>query len=553
MYVAPTADAAEAVNGTVKEYSVREKTLPMYLGAVDSKEDLSVYYINESGVPYIPVEFIPHILNKWLEVDQYEISAGENENIVTVLRKNTLFTAEFDFGEDTVTFIDYDAFMKPEGEPLVSLNVMSSEIGYLFKPIEELTNDRYGKEICFDLKPYEIDLVMHDGDHYVPLHTISDLMLSYYNTYSLYNGESVIITAGLDKELADIYYSCAPERTEEFALFDYHELCFALDHLYGLKEIHGIDSFDDYFYEIGMRKRLKSTDQSEADAAMYEFITCFLDDLHSSFNDLSCGTDPDVYFKKVENIVGPWKTKFDGWIEEFDAERSRFYPDGYLPYEEVGNTAFITFDNFSHISEDIDYLSEPSEEELNDTIRLMQYSYDRIMRKDSPVENVVMDLSVNTGGSIHAACYVLGMYLGRGSINIKNTMTGATTTSQYHIDANRDGNYDDKDTFANSGLNLYCMISPVSFSCGNLVPNEFKADPHITLIGKTSGGGSCSIMPMATAGGNIFTISGYRRMSTFKNGSFYDIDRGADPDIYIAKIADFYDREYIADLINGNE
>ena len=36
----------------------------------------------------------------------------------------------------------------------------------------------------------------------------------------------------------------------------------------------------------------------------------------------------------------------------------------------------------------------------------------------------------------------------------------------------------------------------------------------------------------------------------FKNGSFYDIDRGADPDIYIAKIADFYDREALTEIIN---
>ncbi len=32
-------------------------------------------------------------------------------------------------------------------------------------------------------------------------------------------------------------------------------------------------------------------------------------------------------------------------------------------------------------------------------------------------------------------------------------------------------------------------------------------------------------------------------MSTYKNGSFYDIDRGAEPDHYIDRISDYYDRK----------
>ncbi len=547
----PAGEGSE-VTGSIKQYSITEKEMPLYFGDAENKEELTVYFINDTGIPYVSIDVIPEFLDHILEGDhQYEILAGEDESTVVVSRKDSPFTAEFDFDNDTVRFLDYDGFMKLEDEALVSFGSMGGITGNLFKQISRLTNDRYGKEMCFDLKPYEIDLVKDENGYYVPLHTISDLILSFYNAFSLYNGESVIITAGLDRDLEDIYYSAAPERTEEFAAFDYHELCFALDNMYGLKEIHDIDSFDEYFYEVGLRKRLMGTDQSTADAVLYEFITCYLDDLHSGFNRLSCGADAETVNEQIGGTLGPWKTKFDGWIDEFYSEREKAFPEGLDPYEEVGNTAYITFDSFTNSNGEIDYLSDPTEEELYDTIRLMQYSYDRITRDDSPVENVVLDLSVNTGGSINAACYVLGMFLGIGDVNVKNTMTGATTTSQYYIDANRDGKFDSKDSFADKGLNLYCMISPVSFSCGNLVPNEFKSDPHITLIGKTSGGGSCSYTPMATAGGTMFTISGYRRLSVFKNGSFYDIDRGAEPDIYLSKISDYYDRESLTEYINS--
>ena len=550
--VSPPAEGGGTTNGNAQQYSITEKTLPLYFDDYDNRSDLSVYYVNDTDVPYVSIDILPYFLEEMTDQDhEYEVSKDENTAVVTVTRKDSPFTAEFDFDEDTITFFDFDAFMKLENDPLVSFGAMSL-FESLFHPVDTLTNDRYGKTMCFDLKPYEIDLVKADEGYYVPLQTISDLMMSFYNRCSLYNGETVIIAQGLDKDLDKIYRSAKPERTEAFAAYDYHELCFALDHLYGLKEIHDIDSFDEYFYEIGIKKRLMGTDQTAADAVLYELVVGYLDDLHSSFKSTSCRTEPDAFWDRIKDVRGPWNTKFENCIGEFRAARDKAFPEGVEPYEEVGNTAYITFDAFTGpIPEDVDYMSEPKEDELGDTVRLMQYSYDRIMRPDSPVKNVVLDLSNNTGGSINAACYVLGMFLGIGDINVKNTMTGASTTSQYVIDANRDGKFRDDETLANGQLNLYCLISPVSFSCGNLVPNEFKIDPHVTLIGKTSGGGSCSVMPLSTAGGALFQISGYRRMSAFKNGSFYDIDRGAEPDVYIDRIAEYYDRESLTERING--
>ena len=64
--------------------------------------------------------------------------------------------------------------------------------------------------------------------------------------------------------------------------------------------------------------------------------------------------------------------------------------------------------------------------------------------------------------------------------------------------------------------NLYCLISPVSFSCGNLVPAGLKSSQKVTLIGRTSGGGSCSVQPMTTAYGTVFQISSAMRMSSAK-------------------------------------
>ena len=139
--------------------------------------------------------------------------------------------------------------------------------------------------------------------------------------------------------------------------------------------------------------------------------------------------------------------------------------------------------------------------------------------------------------------------LGDAPFSIKDMATGAMSTAVYRADINLDHEFDEKDTVADK--NLYCLISPVSFSCGNLVPAALKSSQKVTLIGRTSGGGSCSVQPMTTAYGTVFQISSALRMSFLKNGSFYDIDQGVEPDYYIDNIANFYDRAALTRYINS--
>ena len=199
-------------------------------------------------------------------------------------------------------------------------------------------------------------------------------------------------------------------------------------------------------------------------------------------------------------------------------------------YEEVGNTAYITFDIFKLLSEDSrDYYDWHRAGDIpEDTLGLVTYAHEQITREGSPIENVVLDLSCNLGGTVDAAVFVLGWFLGDAQISVKDMASGALSTAVYRADINLDGVFDDKDSV--SDRNLYCLISPVSFSCGNLVPAALKSSQTVTLLGRTSGGGSCVVQPLSTAYGTSFQISGRLRLSFLKNGSFYDIDQGADPD-----------------------
>lgn len=230
--------------------------------------------------------------------------------------------------------------------------------------------------------------------------------------------------------------------------------------------------------------------------------------------------------------------------------RSKAYPNGIPAYEEIGNTAYITFDGFEAIPDGVDYYEEMPTAEAEDTMGIMIYAYNQITREDSPIENVVLDMSCNLGGQANTAVYTIGAFLGVCSVSTRNTFSGALVTANYTVDLNMDGAIDEGDQ-ALQHKNLFCLESPMSFSCGNLVPSAFKASNCATLLGRTSGGGACVVQPLSTADGSAFQVSGAHQLSFLKNGAFYDIDQGAEPDFPLMRPDSFYDRESLTDYINS--
>ena len=334
------------------------------------------------------------------DAQSYSLTASFENHTGTLTREDG-FWVSFDCEKDQIVFLDYDAFVRRnEGRLLIDVlsidDPRSKDDVSLFKRSEG-SYERYGDMLTLDLAAYGIDLVDDGKTCYVPVQTLSDFMLAvnYLNVY--YNGEDFFLVPyqGLGNAddgytpLGEKFYSVQPKQwSQAMADYNYAELCLAMDHLYGLKDIHHIESFDALLYQVGLRDAMKSTDPASQDEALYSLINLHLD-------------------------------------HEFDEK-------------DLG---------FTH-------------------------------------------------------------------------------------------------------LNLYCLTSPVSFSCGNLVPCVFKNPNEITLLGRTSGGGSCVVLPMSTACGTGFQMSGFTRLAFTKNGSFYDIDQGATPDFPMTKLASVYDRDALTDYIN---
>ncbi len=546
-------------------HEITSAAFPIYHNSVSLGMDVKLCFLDGAAdLPYIEANDFLTLLNALIlgsEDHDLSFTMESDGPVVTYIRQNPAENADdngatmvLDFDRDTIAFVDYNLFCKMASSStmldLTRIDVFNAEgEPAALQKLDQGTLTRYGHEVVLPLGDYGIDLVWQDGLYLIPLQTMSDFIVAPGPGSGIYfNGKDLMFCANTTL-CSDFYYSAPTgERSEALAEYGYNELCLMLDYLYGMKDTHEIESFDQLFHDVGLQSLLKGSNAEYADRALWHLIADFFDDLHSDWHAYSYLAGPvDV---KVPD--GPSVTR---WVEakrEQLAAREKYYPDGVPGYEEVGNTAYITFDRFYIEGQDADqfyHVEDPMDFEDTDTIGLIMKAHALINRENSPIENVVIDLSCNGGGYADTAIFAMAWFLGEASIGMKDTMTHAMCSSTYRCDANRDRKFDDSDTVKDK--NLFCLISPVSFSCGNLVPCMFKESGKVTLIGRTSGGGACNVLPSCSAWGTSFQISAPRQLSFLKNGSFYNVDRGADPDYVLADLNEYYDRAALTDYINS--
>ena len=560
---------ALAEGGAAGGHTLDEKTMDFYLCDAETVMPGSVCFVDGSDVPYLALsrwpEIIAHLAGMPVSVGPSfsELSFSMTGNVGTLTRGDG-YTAAFDCDSDTIDFLDYNAFLRSSDSSYL-IDVLDSDgitapdgsVRYFRRKAGSY--ERYGREVKIDAGAYGIDFIAAGDDCYVPVQTLSDVFLSHYYMSIFYNGEAVFFvpynslgSASALTPLGEKFFSVQPHaRSETLARFAYDELCLAMDTFYGLKQSHDIQHFDELADNTGLKRDLIGTDPVRADAALYSLLSLHLDDLHTYYrlpSPLSGVSAANGFADELGR--GQSSLNMRSQSKLYREARQKAYPDGVPAYEEVGNTAFITFDHFLAPDDDVDYYQTPPTPEAEDTLGIMSYAYSQITREGSPIENVVLDLSCNMGGESDAAIYTIAAYLGTCSVSAKDPLTGAMVTGNYEIDINLDGVIDEKD-LGLQDRNLFCLESPVSFSCGNLVTCAFKNSNRVLLLGRASGGGACIVYPFSTADGTSFQTSGNLQLSFTKNGSFYDIDQDAEPDIPLMKPATFYDRQALAEIVNG--
>ena len=486
-------------------------------------------------------------------VSTMHMPEAEEVDMIEYLKKTGAYQALDEEGREALD----DAMESPaddeslQGDESVGKSEEEAAEPSLFTLKDGTYVNRAGDIITLDLADYDIDIVAAQGECFVPFQTMNDLLVNMTYMQFVFDGEKVLGSAYGCSLIDEMDSAEKHELSEEMALFNYNELRLLLDCKYGLKPEHGIEDFETFLnVNTNLGRDLASTDPMRASLTLTRLLYLYFDDLHSGFIRGSGLYERDEEMEQaiIRAYLGPSIRRSIALNEIYSEARKKYYRAWVPGYEEVDDTAFITFDSFT--SDRLNYYAPGIDyDDPKDTIDLIIYANREIRREGSPVKNIVVDLSNNGGGAANAAIFLISWLLGEADIAMRDTFTGAETNAMYLADVNLDGKYDENDNVA-EGYRLYCLTSNSSFSCGNLVPAACMSSGRVTLVGQTTGGGSCVVLPCTTAAGAVFQMSGNAQISIIRNGSFYNTDAGIEPHFYLEKPESFYDRPALVEYLH---
>ena len=546
----------------------QEKTYSVnVLNNIICKENLQgidCLYFKEGAedIPYVNIE---ELCNYYFTVEypeKYKVLITSNNNnytstVLIDLTKRKIYFSNYDHyisqfygGSSKKTFFDFaDVQEKDFIKIEKSFNSWGAPIEVNFSGFEDFV-------LCAEI----------DGElnYYVSLNTYGNLFTAFksvvYNGKEVYNRNEIIDNI-VNKEEFYRFDEGTGKKMRSSALtdFTYKELCINLDLNYGLKDLHGnkFDCFDSYFEYVGLKSKLLNPDPEIFCKAIWDLCEAYFSDNHSNFELASyyCGYDIAKKFKeRVEtgdenSLMGNSISKK---MELYYTARQNAYDENIpgLEFSDDEKTAIVRFDHYTTSGDsDLNAIINETNKKLKKTTEeiceLIKTDYTAIQKdivteyylycvnkmiKEKPgVENVILDMSNNGGGACRTAVATLAWMLGEVQTNITNSITGAKCSSVYVCDINADGKFDENDTIKDK--KLFCLISPASFSCGNMVPAMLKSSDRVVLLGETSGGGSACVYDTMAADSTIFKISSRYVMSENKNGSNYDIDKGIEPHV----------------------
>ena len=168
--------------GTSSGNTISEVEIPLYFHSVGSNESIKLCFADEGrDIPYLDIDtavsLMERVNHEIIEDKNYALTTSAQGAVVTITRENQ-YPMQIDCDKDTISFYDFDAFFVPSWTSTV-IDVLQPDTvfdGLILS--EENSYSRFGSEVVFDLNKYGIDLIEENGKCYIPMQTLSDIMLS---------------------------------------------------------------------------------------------------------------------------------------------------------------------------------------------------------------------------------------------------------------------------------------------------------------------------------------------------------------------------------------
>ena len=561
----PAASSKEKVNlveKTIETYSVVDVMSPSVTPLVNdpvkwaehSHKGAMTYYVHPEyqNVLYTTFEGYGKLIKGSLS-SAYEYTFSDNAINIKDGNANTVFTAVLDI--DKMEF-------KTAGK--LSLGTDESDIGSiagsLLADMKFVTNsviepqDAY-VTIGYDVFAKDFDLVVEGNTLYAPLALYDSVFGSSVSAYHIYDFERVVqynnnIALAIPLGSADgsvvnklTAYHEKNGMPYDLRLLDKASLYQTLEYQYGLRDHRGITSMSKYFSMLGYDEKLTAENDDERCHAYFELFAGLEDD-HSGVNGLAIwfGDSKEQLFrgqrsnerKMLKNSLAAQRNNALGTTP------SMYGIDGSVYYSKSGKTAYFYFDSFIF---DMNRYDPTKTDELwkSDSYFYFVHAFEEI-KKHGGVENVIIDDSCNGGGTLGIAAKLLALISKNnvGSVHQYDALSHSLSELNCQVDSNHDGKYDADDVYGDD-FKISILTSPVSFSCGNLLPvfAQYKGDAKI--IGQTSGGGECVVASTYLPSGRAIQYSSNTILCNYDGKKVVrGVELGATPDIEVPYYQ-FYD------------
>lgn len=573
-----------------------DKILPVTRGKKSEGQLRLRYYSDMPSVAYVSVADFHKLVSKG-----QTMTVTNQGDIYTLTTKNG--TATVDVKQDVFTSMTYAELINLMHlvTPGLPANVGCDGGNFLkFNDLTEVSSFKPYSGTRFDFKKYSIDLHDDGTNVYFPFATLADIYADAQMNIASCDNERVVVSndentyaiSQLDPDYAAKPYN-RTEVSADMARFRYNELCFALDHFFGFpgrtkmekagfgQNGQGFDStlelVENGKYVKHLLQSAKTMDFVWGLAALHVLMfdgghTLLLpiaglpESIKKSFQQKFQSSA--IHYPQASDMVTKWSDalKKDFIEPETELKELRsvgFGKDDTYYVNDDKTTAVIIIDSFSNTDNDArkkyyasgktdaDWQELLTKKKKDDMINFL-YGLDRA-KKDG-VKNLILDLSLNVGGSSNNVVGMIGMIRSESkqSFFAQNVMEGKNCIFNLLMDRNFDGVFNSLDDtnpkYDCSGLRIGVLVSKQAFSSGNIFPALMKGYGY-PIIGERSGGGSCTIQMMLTADGFQYIISSYRSRAT--NQKFEDIDPGVAPTEGMElKYDDFYLLDNLGKLIS---
>ncbi|WP_029608454.1 S41 family peptidase [Mycoplasma simbae] len=444
----------------------------------------------------------------------------------------------YNLGENVMIFDDKDNKVFMSSTDAFQMVKKSSTTDYLRHlnytdfELKRLSKDKYAE---LNLGAYGMSIKAIDDNIFMPFSIFNLLFLSqnYYNIY--FNNDKFIgTTTTVNKDISAEEYNAVMTNSrnntspsEKERVNNYNFIRFIFDHFYGLNKAflakHNASDFEQYFASRvvnsqdesipeaertkTLKERLLSTNVSEFTHAYEDFIYRELDELHTSIQSASYFHPKDFRAHPSASALSSKVNQYINSLNTLSRIRSRI-----LGGDRVNN--FVNFYNDIAIIY-LDKFSIGTDEQLkqedafkHDTFTKMVKAMEQIEErsKTEPVKRIILDLSLNGGGSIAAMEKVAAFLTNKEQkLYFYETVNKLLAFSKYRVDVNQDGIYDDKDGYPEYEWIILTGLN--TFSAANLLTHIAKETKTAKIIGNKSGGGMYSILPFVLPDGTSFEFS----------------------------------------------